>query len=197
MNRIFATVPLDGLCRRLHLDELKSTILEQMSPERGEYFHRVVIPGISRGSHPEPKRALITKVAHVRKGYSVPPHSHSNMVSAFLCLSGEFEVHQFDVLEVLPEHLVVRRTMHETSAGAGTWTTLSDYRDNVHWLTAKTDDCFLFSCKLNHLEEGKKFGGRIHIDILGAEASVPETFVAPKITPSEAARIYAAHAGVK
>jgi hypothetical protein len=190
MDELFATVPLEGLCRQLGFDELKGKIVEKMPAERGEFFYRVVIPGTPRASRHEPKRALITKVAHVRKGCSIPPHSHSNMVSAFLCLSGEFDVQQFDLLEDRPHHLLVRRTTHEPRAGAGSWTSISDERDNVHWFTAKTDDCFLFSCKLNNLEAGKQFRGRAMIDIVRAETVGADTFLAPKITASEAAAIY-------
>ncbi|MCA9158090.1 MAG: hypothetical protein KDA72_07175, partial [Planctomycetales bacterium] len=126
----------------------------------------------------------------VRKGYSVPPHGHSNMVSAFLCLSGEFDVRLYDRLEEREGSMVVRSTVHQPAAGPGTWSSISDYRDNVHWLTAKSDDCYLFTCKMLSVEQGLPLHGRINIDLKNSKKLNSMTYLAPKITAAEASRLY-------
>ena len=129
-------------------------------------------------------------MAHVRKGSAIPPHGHSNMASAFLCLSGEFDVKLYDRLEEREHSLVVRQTADRKGAGPGTWSSISDYRDNVHWLVAKTDNCFLFTVKMINVEKNRTLKGRINIDLRCAERLGAETFLAPKITSAQAREIY-------
>jgi hypothetical protein len=193
MDGIFVRTPMQPLHQRLEFPALCRRIQSLIRDDQPEYFHRIELPG-SEGSvvegAPEPHRVLITKVAHVRKGHAVPPHGHSNMVSAFLCLSGEFEVRLYDRLEEGEEHMVVRQSTHQLAAGRGTWSSISDYRDNVHWLKAKTDDCFLFTTKMLNLEPGRSLHGRINVDLLRAASLGSDTWRAPKITAAEAREIY-------
>ncbi len=192
MDAIYADAQIASLKQRLNFDTLRKEILERIPADRGELFHRVELPGSSDGTinGREPHRVLITKVAHIKKGRSIPPHGHSNMASAFLCISGEFAVKQYDKLEDQENHMVLRQTVDEKSAGVGTWSSISDYRNNVHWLTAKTDDCFLFTSKLIGVEEGRQLNGRINVDVFRAESLGSQTLRAPKITHQEAAELY-------
>lgn len=193
MDRILGSVPMNELKRRLDFASLAKEIPKRMSADRTELFHRVELPGSSdpiTADGREPHRVLITKVAYIRKGRSIPPHGHSNMASAFLCLSGQFEIRQYDRLEEQDQHMIVRESVHQKNAGVGTWSSISDYRNNVHWLTAKTDDCFLFTSKLINLEEDRKLKGRINIDVKRAKALGSQTLKAPKITSAEARALY-------
>ncbi|MFT7631194.1 MAG: hypothetical protein ACI87E_002230 [Mariniblastus sp.] len=190
---IYGSAPLGLLKDRLGFEALSATLIEEIPADRSELFHRVLLPEVSdskMASGREPHRALITKVAHIKKGKSIPPHGHSNMVSAFLCLSGEFEVRQYDRLEDQEGHMIVRQSAYDRRAGKGTWSSISDYRNNVHWLTAKTDDCFLFTSKIINLEHDRPLKGRVNIDLHRAQTLGTDTFRAPKITSKEAAQIY-------
>lgn len=197
MDQIYAGTPLEALRSRLAFNALRTQIIERIPADRGELFHRVMLPGsVQSGSvqsgavGAEPPRMLITKVAYIRKGRSIPPHGHSNMASAFLCISGEFAVKQYDKLEDGEGHLILRQTMDESRAGVGSWSSISDYRNNVHWLTAKTDDCFLFTSKLIAVESGRDLNGRINVDVKRADYLGSETMRAPKISAREAAELY-------
>lgn len=193
MGSIYASTPLEGLRKHMDFESLSKNILENMPADRNELFHRIELqsPRIgSQADQPDPRQVLITKVAGIRKGHSVPPHGHSNMVSAFLCLSGEFEVRQYDRLDDREHQMVIRSSTHDKAAGAGTWSSISDYRDNVHWLTAKTDDCFLFTCKMLSVEPALPLRGRINIDVRRAKKIGCDTFIAKKITSAEASELY-------
>jgi len=192
MDVIYRDTPLTSLKRHLNFRQLSDKIIAEIPESRGERFHRVDLLESRKRKldGPEPRRALITKVAHIKKGRSVPPHGHSNMASAFLCISGEFAVRQYDKIEDQAEHLIVRQTVDDSSAGIGTWSSISDYRNNIHWLTAKTDDCFLFTSKLIGLETGRPLNGRINIDVRRAEELGSNTLRASKITSREAADLY-------
>jgi len=192
MDRIYRDVSVPALHERLDFKLLQKEILDAIGPQRGELFRRVVLPGSDEAKKEgkEPHRALITKVAHIKKGRSIPPHGHSNMASAFLCISGEFAVRKYDKLEENDGEMVLRQTIDEPAAGVGTWSSISDYRNNVHWLTAKTDDCYLFTSKLIGVETGRPLHGRINFDVLDAKTLGSATYRAPKISHAEAAERY-------
>lgn len=191
MDLIYAGAPIADLRQRLDFTSVKKQILDQIPADRGELFHRVQLTPTSEATAgAEPRLALITKVAHIKRGRSIPPHGHSNMASAFLCLSGEFAVRQYDKLEESEATMVLRQTVDQPSASVGTWSSISDYRNNVHWLTAKTDDCFLFTSKLIGIETGRKLVGRINVDVLRAQTLGRDTMLAKKITSHEAAELY-------
>ena len=192
MDVIYDDVSVPALRERLDFGSLQQEILDLMGTERGELFRRVILPGSKEESSDgkEPHRALITKVAHIKKGRSIPPHGHSNMASAFLCISGEFAVRQYDKLEENADEMVLRQTVDEPAAGVGTWSSISDYRNNVHWLTANTDDCYLFTSKLIGVETGRPLHGRINVDVREAKSLGSATYRAPKISYAEAADRY-------
>ena len=192
MDVIYGDVSIAGLQQRLDFASLQTEILDSIDPQRGELFRRVVLPGSNEDlvDGKEPHRALITKVAHIKKGRSIPPHGHSNMASAFLCISGEFAVRQYDKIEDNEESMVLRQTVDDQAAGVGTWSSISDYRNNVHWLTAKTDDCYLFTSKLIGVESGRPLHGRINVDVKRADSLGSSTIRAPKITSQQAAERY-------
>lgn len=193
MDAIYKSTPLPALQQYLSFREVSKKILESLPAERQEFFQRIDVasPGGARlAAGTEPYKEMITKIAYIRKGQSVPPHGHSNMVSAFLCLSGSFDVNLYDRLEEAEETMVVRQTASVKDAGPGTWSSISDYRDNVHWLTAKTDDCYLFTVKMLSLENGRDLKGRIHLDIHSAKKLGRGTVRAQKIPYSRAVEIY-------
>lgn len=86
--------------------------------------------------------------------------------------------------------MVIRQTAHDQKAGPGTWSSISDYRDNVHWLTAKSDDCYLFTCKLLSVEPDLPLNGRINLDLRRAKTLDRGTSLAPTISAQEAREIY-------
>ena len=193
MDAIYGSTPIEPLKERIRFDEARKRILEAMPSDQGELFYTIRLidgedPAKINGR--EPGHVLITKIAHVKKGESIPPHGHSSMVSAFLCLSGEFELRLYDRLAQRDDHLVVRKSVHEQAAGAGTWSSVSDYRDNVHWLKAKSDDCFLFTTKMLNVEKDIPLKGRINIDLVDARELGADTYRAAIIDGQRAKALY-------
>lgn len=191
MDKIYGDTPIPDLLQMIRFDDLKTTMLKTDLNGRGELFLDIPIPGVvDAAGRPEPDRVLISKLAYVEKGRHIPPHGHGNMTSAFLCVSGEFDVQLFDRLEETENEMVVRRTVDQKKAGVGSWSSISDYRNNVHWLTARSDNCFLFTCKLIRLEENRQFNGRINIDMRTARTVGSETWRARKISFRESSEMY-------
>jgi len=193
MDEIYGATPLSQLKDHLNFPRLSAMILEKMPPDRQEYFHRIDLKTLSTEKFQqggEPRQTLITKIAHVRKGESIPPHGHANMVSAFLCLSGEFDVDLYDRIDEQEGSMIVRHSNSQRRAGQGTWSSISDYRDNVHWLRAKTDDCFLLTCKMLCVEEHRSLRGRVHVDLRDAKPLSGNRLQVQKIDYSRAQELY-------
>jgi hypothetical protein len=191
MDRIYGDAPISDLLKLIQFDDLKESILHHDLHGQGEYFMDIAIPGVADAvSGPEPDRVLISKLAYVQKGRHIPPHGHGNMVSAFLCVSGDFRVQLFDKIEDHEDEMVVRQTLKNDHAAVGTWSSISDYKSNVHWLTANSDNCFLFTCKLIRLEPERKMEGRINIDMRDPQLVGANTYRAKKISFQQAANIY-------
>lgn len=191
MDKVYGATPMDDLLAMVNFDAIRDSIITQDIGDRGENFVDIPVPDVAdAASKPEPSQILISKIAYIKKGRHIPPHGHSNMVSAFLCIAGDFSVRQFDHIESNDEQMVVRETINERHAGVGTWSSISDYRNNVHWLTANSENCFLFTCKLIRLEEAREFNGRINIDMRSPEVIGTNTYRARKITSAEARELY-------
>jgi hypothetical protein len=111
------------------------------------------------------------------------------MVSAFLHLSGEFRVRQFNKLADEVDALVVRPST-DFVGGAGAWSSISDTRNNVHWLTANSEDCFLFTAKVTKLDEKKPYSPRINVDVRDAKSEGGGTMRVSKISYKRARELY-------
>jgi len=64
-----------------------------------------------------------------------------------------------------------------------------DDRNNVHWLKAMSDDCWLFTIKMYRLDETVEYCARINLDVERATAS-GGALITPVITPQEATERY-------
>jgi hypothetical protein len=196
MDRLFLSLQPADLLKRINFDAISQQLMRDISPGQGELFQTILLDGrtVRLGGNAEqgavePAREVVTKIAYVEKGRCIPPHGHSNMVSAFLHLSGEFRVRQFNKLADEVDALVVRPST-DLVGGAGSWSSMSDTRNNVHWLTAKSEDCFLFTAKVVELDERKPNSGRINIDVRDAQSAGRGAMRVPKISDQRARELY-------
>lgn len=68
MDEIYADVPIAELKSCLDCERQRVAILDRISSDRGELFHRVILPrGEVAVGGKESHRTLITKVAHIKK----------------------------------------------------------------------------------------------------------------------------------
>lgn len=191
MGGLFKKISIPALMSRISFNTLSDQLSKMDLADRGEIFHTLMVDGRNTTEvvGPEPKQVLITKLAYIKKGRSVPPHGHLNMVSAFLNVSGEFHIRQYDKLADEGKNLVLRSTEDER-CGAGTWSSVSDVRNNVHWITAKSDDCFMFTTKMIKVSADKPFHGRINVDVINSMDIGCGKMLAPKISAERASELY-------
>jgi hypothetical protein len=185
MDCHFSALDLEALKARLGFPARLAEFPAVDFRGRGEVFQTLAEDGGPPGPDPEPSRRVITKLAWVKRGGSIPPHAHLNMVSAFLVLSGRFRVRQYEKVSEDPGHMRIRPRLDEVQ-GPGAWSTTTDAARNVHWLTALEEGSSLFTTKIIRLREGAPYAGRIHLDLRAAEAEGDGLLRAPKVAPGEA-----------
>lgn len=95
----------------------------------------------------------------MRKGGAIIPHVHNNMVSAHLVIEGGFHARTFDRVQDLPqEKAVLLRPTLDGTIKPGHAITMSDDRDNSHWLIAEADRSFTFDVGVLNLSKTRAYG---------------------------------------
>jgi hypothetical protein len=110
------------------------------------------------------------QVFALTKDRSVVPHGHNNMATAFLILKGTFRGRHYDRLEDDGQFMIIRPTL-DRAFTAGEHSTVSDYKDNVHWFTATSDQAFIFNIHIMNVDPDKKNTGRVYVDPNGEQLS--------------------------
>lgn len=106
------------------------------------------------------------------KGRSVVPHGHNNMATAFLILQGDFRGRHYDRLEDEGETAMIIKPTIDRAFKPGEHSSISDYKDNIHWFQATTDAAFIFNIHVMNVNpESTKKTGRVYIDPDGEKLS--------------------------
>lgn len=107
----------------------------------------------------------------LKEGRSVVPHGHNNMATAFLILDGKLRGRHYDRLEDADDALIIRPTI-DRSFGPGECSTVSDYKDNVHWFQATSPTAFIFNIHVLNVTPGSaRPTGRVYVDPNGEKVS--------------------------
>lgn len=125
----------------------------------------------------------------LKPGRSVVPHGHSNMATAFLVLRGQLQGRHYDRLEDEPEHFIIRPTI-DRKFGPGECSTISDFKDNVHWFQALDKPAFIFNIHVLEAQPNSSLPtGRLYLDPKG-EALSEGRIRARRLDYEEAHRLY-------
>ncbi|MCZ6792095.1 MAG: hypothetical protein O7J95_00605 [Planctomycetota bacterium] len=184
VEELLAKVDLPDLLRLVDFDKLTQKIKYKEKGERSLRFQFKEIEGI-------PTKLVFGKqIFALKKGRSVAPHGHNNMATAFFILKGKLHGRHFQRLEDEREHLIIRPTIDE-KFGPGKFSTISDYKDNIHWFTAESERAFIFNFHvlgIGQKTSGKKTG-RIYLDPQG-EKLKGGRIRARRLTYKEAYKLY-------
>jgi hypothetical protein len=107
------------------------------------------------------ERSWFIRFFGMKKGGAVVPHVHNNMVSAHLVIGGGFHARTFDRMADLPDpkgDSVLLRPMRDEMLSAGGMVTMSDDRENSHWLIAQEDRSFTFDVGVLALSKTRAYG---------------------------------------
>jgi len=182
VEQLLAKVDLEDLLRFIDFDKLTRDIRFR---ERGERAIRPRLPEVEG----LPRELVFGhQVFALQKDRSVVPHGHDNMATLFLILKGSFHGRNYDRLEDDAKFMIIKPTI-DRPFRVGEVSTISDYKDNVHWFTATSQTAFIFNIHVMNCDPAVKRNGRVYIDPLGEKLSGGR-IKARKVGAGEATRLY-------
>lgn len=142
VEELFARVELSEVLRLVDFDKLTKDIRIPDQGAKSLGFRFPEVEGI-------PKQLVFGKqIFALKKGRSVVPHGHNNMATAFLILQGDLHGRHYDRVEDEKQHIIIRPTI-DRSFKPGEYSTVSDYKDNIHWFKANSDVAYIFNIHVN------------------------------------------------
>ncbi len=142
VEELFARVELSEVLRLVDFDKLTKDIRITDQGAKSLGFRFPEVEGI-------PKQLVFGKqIFALKKGRSVVPHGHNNMATAFLILQGDLHGRHYDRVEDEKQHIIIRPTI-DRSFKPGEYSTVSDYKDNIHWFKANSDVAYIFNIHVN------------------------------------------------
>jgi hypothetical protein len=158
IDELYEHVDLTDVLRFIDFDKLTTGLKLK---DEGELSLRAKFPQVEG----LPTRLVFGhQIFALKKDRSVVPHGHNNMATAFLILKGEFAGKHYDRLEDDGDYMIIRPTI-DRAFKPGEHSTVSDYRDNVHWFKATSDTAFIFNIHVMDVNPSTKLRtGRVYID---------------------------------
>ena len=157
LEELYARVQLAELLELIDFDKLTKTLELK---DKGARSLRFSFPKIAE----LPDKFVYGKqVFALKKGRSVVPHGHNNMATAFIILKGDFHGRHYDRLEDEKEHVIIRPTI-DKNFSPGDFSTVSDFKDNVHWFQATSEPAFIFNIHVLNVGSGNRRTGRVYLD---------------------------------
>ncbi|MBW3542655.1 MAG: hypothetical protein KY476_20520 [Planctomycetes bacterium] len=157
-EELFSRVALGDLLRFIDFDKLAATSKLVDNGARSIRFEFPEVEGV-------PKELVFGKqIFGLKKGRSVVPHGHNNMATAFLVLKGECRGRHYDRIEDREDHFLIRPTI-DRSFSPGGCSTVSDYKDNIHWFTALSEPAYIFNIHVLNIAPGGGIPtGRVYLN---------------------------------
>lgn len=165
VEELLARVDLPDVLSLVDFDRLASSA---KFATRGERSMRVTFPRVA-GVPTE--LSFGKQIFALRKGRSVVPHGHNNMATAFLILKGDLRGRHYDRLGDEPGHMLIKPTI-DRRFSPGAYSTVSDYKDNVHWFQALTEPAFIFNLHVLDVHpQPTQPTGRVYVDPAGEKVA--------------------------
>ena len=161
VEELLPQVNLAELLRLIDFDRLTANV---SFAERGERSLRFSFPKVEG----VPSELSFGKqIFALKKDRSVVPHGHNNMATAFLILKGDLRGRHYDRVKNEPDHMIIRPTIDRKFV-PGECSTVSDFKNNVHWFQALTEPAFIFNLHVLDVKPGTTLPtGRVYIDPKG------------------------------
>ena len=183
VEELFAKVELKELMSLIDFESIVKRARFNERGERGNTFSFPKVEGL-------PQSYVFGKqIFALKKGCSVVPHGHNNMATAFLVLQGDFRGRHWRRLEDGEKDIIIKPTIDEKFT-PGACSTVSDFRDNIHWFTALTGPAFIFNIHVLNIRDPKQYGsGRVYVDPTG-EKLRGGMIRAPRISRRKATKLF-------
>jgi len=183
VEALLAQIPLPDLLELIDFEKLTRNLVLLDNGAKSLRFSFRQVDGV-------PSQLVYGKqIFALKRGRSVVPHGHNNMATAFLILKGQLQGRHYDRLEDEPDHLIIQPTS-DRLYNPGDPSTISDYKDNVHWFQANSDEAYILN--LHVLDVDPKRGlptGRVYCDPQGESLS-DGRIRAPRLGYKQAHELY-------
>jgi hypothetical protein len=183
IEELFAKVDLPELLRFIDFEKLTKDV------KLADLGAKSLSPKFPQVEGLPTKLVFGKQIFALKKGRSVVPHGHNNMATAFLILKGDLRGRHYDRLEDHDDHFIIRPTIDRTFH-AGGCSTVSDYKDNIHWFEAITEPAFIFNIHVYDVTPSKGAPtGRVYLNPNG-EKLAGGKIKAPRIDYKECERLF-------
>ncbi|ROZ78294.1 hypothetical protein [Ramlibacter sp. WS9] len=186
IGALLERVDMKDLLRAISFDQLAERAVRVPLPADHESVRRIYFDrkeGLPDSLH------FSAYLFALKKGVSVVPHGHHNMVTMHMMLKGSAHARHFDRVSDDAESMVIRPTADKLIA-PGEVTSISDDKDNIHWFKALTEPVFMFNIGVARVDPSKPFGDRDYVDPMGGEALGGGLVRARRLAKSQAYRLY-------
>jgi hypothetical protein len=181
VQELFDKVPLPEMLKFVNFERLKKGF---MYPEQGVNTRPVPFPKLAG----LPSDLVFhRKLFGMKKDRAIIPHGHNNMVSCHYVLQGALHLKHYDKLEEDQQYMVITPTT-DLIARPGSHSSISDEKNNIHWLKAVTETAFTLDVLVLDLK-GKPYNVD-NIDPAGAERLRGDRLRVKKLGLAEALRKY-------
>lgn len=183
IDALLERVPLEDLLRLIDFEHLVQRV--ELPDDRATTRDPAFPPldGV-----PDPA-THIRRVFLLAKDRAVVPHGHKNMASGHLVIHGSFRVRHYERLRDEPQHLLLKPTI-DTESRPGSATTVSDHKDNVHWLVATSEIAATFDVIVTDLDPAQPTRFMDFVDPRRAERLPDGTLRAPRLDGDEVFKRY-------
>lgn len=162
VEQLMAQVELPELLKLVDFEKLESQIKFK---DKGERSVRQKFPEVEG----LPAQLVFGhQIFGLKQGRSVAPHGHNNMATAFLMLKGQCHGRHYDRVEDGEDFMIIRPTIDDQFS-VGEFSTVSDFKDNIHWFKATSETAFIFNIHVLNVNSDIKRGGRVYVDPFGEE----------------------------
>ncbi|MFN0052541.1 MAG: hypothetical protein ACKV0T_10125 [Planctomycetales bacterium] len=158
IEELYSRADVSDFLKLIDFDKLTDNLEFVDNGARSLQFKFPKIEGLSD------KIAWGKQIFALKKGRSVVPHGHNNMATAFLILQGDFHGRHYDRIEDQDEHMLIKPTI-DRKFQVGECSTVSDFKDNVHWFQSLSDKAFIFNIHVMGINpDNQEPTGRIYVD---------------------------------
>lgn len=124
-------LPLSDL---LKLIDYENAVKSLKYPDKGVVTKDPIFPKVEGISE---NYSFSGRIFGMKRERAIIPHGHTNMSSCHRILNGEVLLKQYDRIRDEDDYMIIKKTVEET-ASAGSFSSISDNKDNVHWLVTNT-----------------------------------------------------------
>jgi hypothetical protein len=182
VEQLLSGVDLPDLLTRIEFDQLQRGF---DLPESGANWVNLNFREML--GYPD-KLSYTARIFGMKKGRSIVPHGHHNLVSCHLVVKGDLHVRNYERLRDEAEALIIRPTI-DKAISIRDCSTQSSLRNNVHWFTALSSAAFTFDVFVQDLDQDQPSGVDF-IDPEHAESLGDGTLRARRLQADEARKLY-------